>query len=240
MNAEALLAEILSNPDEDTPRLVYADWLEEHGGPPDLERAQFIRAQCTLSRLCAFDLDRPLECGDVTFAHQLRADLLAPFLAPVLDLKLLPPLPESSTDATEEEETLWPWISFAFRRGFIEGLIVHRDEAALCLVEQAAVLFQRLPLRHLVFRLPYSRRLRPQTLAALVQLPCLARLLTLDLKHQYLGQGARCLLDSPYLDGLQRLWLSDNHVGPPLEAALRLRFGDVLVPHGPLDEEIPF
>ena len=39
----ALLAAILAHPDEDTPRLMYADWLEENGQP---ERAEFIRLQC--------------------------------------------------------------------------------------------------------------------------------------------------------------------------------------------------
>jgi len=38
----ALLAAILANPDEDTPRLMYADWLDENGQP---ERAEFIRVQ---------------------------------------------------------------------------------------------------------------------------------------------------------------------------------------------------
>jgi uncharacterized protein (TIGR02996 family) len=36
----ALLTAIVAEPDEDTPRLVYADWLQEHG---DEEQAQFIR-----------------------------------------------------------------------------------------------------------------------------------------------------------------------------------------------------
>jgi uncharacterized protein (TIGR02996 family) len=40
---DALLAAILAHPDEDTPRLIYADWLDEHGHP---ERAEFIRLQC--------------------------------------------------------------------------------------------------------------------------------------------------------------------------------------------------
>ncbi len=39
----ALLAAILAHPDEDTPRLMFADWLEENGQP---ERAEFIRIQC--------------------------------------------------------------------------------------------------------------------------------------------------------------------------------------------------
>src|SRR4051812_5383520 len=38
--ADALLAAIAEAPDDDAPRLVYADWLEEHG---DDARAEFIR-----------------------------------------------------------------------------------------------------------------------------------------------------------------------------------------------------
>src|SRR4051812_32622743 len=47
-DGEALFRAICEQPDEDTPRLVYADWLEE-GGDPD--RAEFIRLQCELARL---------------------------------------------------------------------------------------------------------------------------------------------------------------------------------------------
>jgi uncharacterized protein (TIGR02996 family) len=41
----ALLRAICDNPEEDTPRLVYADWLEEQGGESNIARAQFIRLQ---------------------------------------------------------------------------------------------------------------------------------------------------------------------------------------------------
>jgi uncharacterized protein (TIGR02996 family) len=44
---DAFLQAILDAPDDDTPRLVYADWLEEHAEP---ERAEFIRVQCRLAR----------------------------------------------------------------------------------------------------------------------------------------------------------------------------------------------
>jgi uncharacterized protein (TIGR02996 family) len=45
---EALMQAILDDPDDDGVRLVYADWLEEHG---HTERAAFIRVQCELARL---------------------------------------------------------------------------------------------------------------------------------------------------------------------------------------------
>jgi uncharacterized protein (TIGR02996 family) len=43
----ALLRGIHANPEDDTPRLVFADWLDEHGQP---ERAEFIRVQIEYER----------------------------------------------------------------------------------------------------------------------------------------------------------------------------------------------
>src|SRR4051812_7125584 len=43
---ESFLHSLLEAPDEDGPRLVYADWLDDHGRP---ERAAFIRLQCRLA-----------------------------------------------------------------------------------------------------------------------------------------------------------------------------------------------
>jgi uncharacterized protein (TIGR02996 family) len=44
---ESFLLAIAEHPDDDMPRLVYADWLEDHGDP---ERAEFIRVQVELAR----------------------------------------------------------------------------------------------------------------------------------------------------------------------------------------------
>ena len=49
----AFLAAVATSPDDDLPRLVAADWLEESG---DTERAEFIRLQCELAN--ASDHDR--------------------------------------------------------------------------------------------------------------------------------------------------------------------------------------
>ncbi len=54
---DALLAAIIAHPDDDTPRLMYADWLDEHA--PDATpspaagpsaRAEYIRVQCRLAQ----------------------------------------------------------------------------------------------------------------------------------------------------------------------------------------------
>jgi uncharacterized protein (TIGR02996 family) len=52
---EALLAAIRAAPDDDAPRLVFADWLDEHG---ESGFAQFIRLEIERDRLPADDLQR--------------------------------------------------------------------------------------------------------------------------------------------------------------------------------------
>ena len=47
----ALMAGIIANPDEDTPRLALADWLDEHGDEHDRARAEFIRLQIEVANL---------------------------------------------------------------------------------------------------------------------------------------------------------------------------------------------
>jgi uncharacterized protein (TIGR02996 family) len=47
-DADALLNAIVAHPDEDTPRVMYADWLDEHG---QSIRAEFIRVQCAVKQL---------------------------------------------------------------------------------------------------------------------------------------------------------------------------------------------
>lgn len=44
----AFLAAIIAEPENDLPRLIYADYLDERG---ESERAEFIRVQCELARL---------------------------------------------------------------------------------------------------------------------------------------------------------------------------------------------
>ena len=46
---DAFLQAIIANLEDDAPRLIYADWLEEHG---ESERAEFVRLQCKLANGC--------------------------------------------------------------------------------------------------------------------------------------------------------------------------------------------
>src|SRR5262245_31152087 len=51
-----LLADCKDHPEEDAPRLVLADWLDDHG---EADRAEFVRAQVELARLDEDDPRRP-------------------------------------------------------------------------------------------------------------------------------------------------------------------------------------
>ncbi len=53
---ELLRAALVARPDEDLPRLVYADFLQEAGHD---DRAELIRVQCALERLPPTDTERP-------------------------------------------------------------------------------------------------------------------------------------------------------------------------------------
>ncbi len=50
--AEGFLRDVLDAPDDDVPRLVFADWLDDRG---DHARAEFVRVQCALAKLSEDD-----------------------------------------------------------------------------------------------------------------------------------------------------------------------------------------
>jgi uncharacterized protein (TIGR02996 family) len=69
----AFLSAIHESPEDDAPRLVYADWLTDHGGEPGQARAEFIRAGCRLARLAPDDPQRPALAereAELLAAHQ--------------------------------------------------------------------------------------------------------------------------------------------------------------------------
>lgn len=100
-NADFLRA-IIDRPDDDTVRLVYADWLDDHGDP---DRAEFIRVQCELPHLPDTDTRRgPLEIRE----RQLLAKHAAAWIAP------RPPDPPGDYAGSEG-------VTSVFRRGFVES-----------------------------------------------------------------------------------------------------------------------
>jgi uncharacterized protein (TIGR02996 family) len=96
---EAFLDQILTDPDDDRPRMVYADWLMREGDP----RGELISIQCALARHAA-------TCEDV--------GPLAPL--ETRERTLLKTYGKSWT--IDAETRLKYWGEFGFRRGFIEAL----------------------------------------------------------------------------------------------------------------------
>jgi uncharacterized protein (TIGR02996 family) len=66
---QQLLAAIMSDKGDDTVRLVYADWLQEHGQE---ERAEFIRVQCELERHTKYI--HGIKCHDIPVLELLRRE----------------------------------------------------------------------------------------------------------------------------------------------------------------------
>src|SRR5262245_61459292 len=74
------LGAIRESPRDDVPRLVYADWLDDHG---DTARAEFIRVQCELARLPGKERRAELEHRERALLSANRGAWLGP-LARVL------------------------------------------------------------------------------------------------------------------------------------------------------------
>jgi uncharacterized protein (TIGR02996 family) len=125
----AFLQDVLSNPDDVAPRLVFADWLDDRGSDADRDRAEFIRTQCELERIEADDPRRPqLERRTRDLLKQHRAAWTEPLRKAKLGSRYL------------------------FRRGFVEGLQLTADR----FVVVAETLFALAPVRSI--RFPYAVR----------------------------------------------------------------------------------
>ena len=209
-HADDFLKAILDAPDDDAPRLLFADWLEENGDP---DRAEFIRVQIALAR-------RP--AGETAAVLRTRQQALL-----------------SLRDAQWSEPARGAAISGAYCRGFIEG-VAARAEAFLDVAEelfrrapvrQVRLHWDRFPrsTASLTPRLadcPALARLTALDLSgnllgsdglqSLLASPWLSRLNSLDLRECRISdRGVRALAQWPHLTRLTRFDLSRNEIGPP-------------------------
>ena len=125
---QGFLQAIRANPADDSPRLIYSDWLEEHGEP---EWAEFIRLQCQAVRLAEYS------DADLLLRHLWYSD------RPLLSLDCLDPdLAAYETASRRAGELLarnqkrWfgedypAGVRVSFSRGF-QGLVGAEDWPAL-------------------------------------------------------------------------------------------------------------
>jgi uncharacterized protein (TIGR02996 family) len=208
---DALLRAIGEQPEEDTPRLVYADWLDENGDP---DRADFVRNQIELARIDINDHARdPL-------VHK-NARFLTNFV------------PYWRSQLPRFKGIEWG----DFNRGLIEevqaqneGPVVKHAEEIFAVPGIHMLRLWRLINAAALARVPELVRVRALRLVAgraeaevlrpLFASPHLGQLRILDLHGNYARDaGAADLADGRFPD-LMELWLGSNGIGDAGAAAL--------------------
>jgi uncharacterized protein (TIGR02996 family) len=241
---DAFLHDIKANPDDDVPRLVYADWLEEQGDPA---RAEFIRLQCRLART---DLEDPLwpelkRQERAAFTPHL-ADWLGPLrpaagrwvfrrglLCVAFNAHTLLTSARSLAAAPEwrwVEELAVRWLSPGGMRdlaGWLAlGQVVTLNLAGSHIGPEGTRVLAGLPhLGCLTSLTLQGNRVGTEGLAALAECPHLAHVTSLDLSYNDIRDAAG-LTTSARLSRLTLLNLAGNPLTRRARVALRQRFGD--------------
>jgi uncharacterized protein (TIGR02996 family) len=157
---DAFLADIIEHPDDDAPRLVFADWLEDHGQP---ERAEFIRLQCEVETLSPADLRHTaLEKRAAAIEKKHGKEWLSP-LREVLDQPRCRQLGKQSRP---------------FRRGFVESLSLIPRRAGF--LAAASDFLRRQPVQTLTLT-GWPQLGHPESLKELASSNCLRALRDLTL-----------------------------------------------------------
>jgi uncharacterized protein (TIGR02996 family) len=188
-----LLQAIRDNLDEDGVRLIYADWLEEHGDSP---RAEFIRLQCQLDRLADDDPQRDeLEQRE----RELR-EHEDKWLGPLNGLREKGAFFEHYYRDYYQRRGVYPGVAAnRLRRGFLEYL----DIRPPLFLAHAEEIFTAAPLLHRVFFRDPAEHGR-----ALAASPWLARLTAVRFYPTLLPEDARALAESPHWRRLLKLDVS--------------------------------
>jgi uncharacterized protein (TIGR02996 family) len=195
---EAFIQAIREAPADDAPRLIYADWLEEHG---QADRAEFIRLQCRLAHLTEAGPEQSvlLPRGEALLREHWN-EWVGPLRA------IVGPWRDRYGERWMGEEYHSEGLR-RFQRGFVDALTLDAEN----FLRHAEYLKRLVPLREL--RLWGAGRCADR----LAKEPELAGLSVLSFTDYYdapLTAGdAAALAHSPYLHGLSALYLGRNSLG---------------------------
>jgi uncharacterized protein (TIGR02996 family) len=186
---QVFLDDIIKTPDEDAPRLIYADWLEEHD---QSKRADFIRLQVKLARMAEDEPNRPKLARYEWELLSIHArDWLG---APPA---VVTPAPHTGAswppwDRHRERRILPGWVTdYEFRRGFAEWISL----PTVLFLELSESFWRLVPLLRSV-----KLHKADECLPGLAASPHLARLTSLDLSFNWIGStGAEALAASSHL-----------------------------------------
>jgi len=194
---DAFLAAIVGRPDDDLPRLIYADYLDERG---ESERAEFIRLQCAAAR---GDTVPPGRIAELEAQH--RAKWLAPLGDGVYHAEFHRGFPQHLVMGARE-----------FVRD-ADAIRSHTPLRGIALLGASRVLARLLAEPHLagLTALHFTGgMLGDAGIERLAECPHLAGIRTLRLGLNEIGDaGASALALSPFLGQLRLLVLSQNAIG---------------------------
>jgi uncharacterized protein (TIGR02996 family) len=259
----ALLGAIVAHPDEDTPRLIYADWLQENG---DTEQAQFIRDSVRLAPVTVRDVGWVAEMErleELAYEHgddwvealgiscstnrferglpiRVTFDGGEEFLAMMEAVFALLPIRELRISAfgdSELDDDSVEWLAGRPELARLTELILIDHPRVSASAWQT--LFNSPHLSRLEYLSLHGCGIGPAEAEALAYSPALPALVDLDLSHNSIGDsGARAIFESPHLTHLEQLWLQDNfHISDEVRELLRGWLGDGLFLHSSPDHD---
>jgi uncharacterized protein (TIGR02996 family) len=219
------IRQILASPDDDAPRLAYADWLEQQG---ERDRAEFIRLQIAAARLPPQDPQRGemvARASALLQAHQAECEALPPEINEVARVgsfeRGFPTWARCSN--TDFPEDIAPHLPHLWRVAPIRQLELYDYNAASgdvdfteswIRVENYQALANMPELVHVRSLSVAECAIRAKHLKPLLASPHLSNLRELHLSLNRLGDaGARLVAESPRAASLTHLDLSESGVG---------------------------
>jgi uncharacterized protein (TIGR02996 family) len=202
----ALLQAAKDSPGDDLPRLVLADWLDDHGDP---DRAEFVRVQVERARVAENDTRR---AGLEARERALRERHEAGWMGPVHELTEASAFHRGLLHVEIRPRELFSRAVSAWLSGessaWAERLTVYQ------LTAKGAGRLAGLPFLANLTALSVSGSLGPEGTRSLLGSPHLTQLRELDLGSAGVGAaGTRALASWPGLARLTALSLSGNSVG---------------------------
>jgi uncharacterized protein (TIGR02996 family) len=197
---QGLLTAICDSPEDDVPRLIYADWLDEHGTTKaSRARAEFIRLQCESAQLSPEDVD--VDAAQRRTRLELRADdLLRTSGGESLWRVPLSPMPSPFT---------FPRMTAGrFVRGFPPFALASPDE----FVTLGEGLFRVSPLHILWSGVASEHQLTAERADRLLAAPWLRQVRRMEVSVT--GDVAEQLFRSENLAGLEKLTIHRANLQP--------------------------
>ena len=206
--ADALLQAIFDTPADDSPRLVYADWLDEHG---ERHHAELIRLQCEWERLSPADPRRRANWAGQNRVWRTCAEGWAWELWGLDSVDLV------HFRRGFLETTLWVTLDWLVKRSAFWW--PRLPVRSVCIADQEAdavelELFANSPALDRVEELGIPWLEGDAGVVTLTGSPYLSRLRVLRLEYLELGnRAARALARCPRLGGLRELYLRGSDIG---------------------------